>query len=176
MATTNKAKRAADAARKRAARAQRSNTRDGDDALAEHLQAYSYDLEAEERKAAEADSCMTREARHALKITNNIDRFCKAKRAYCKRNTIDFNEDALRLALATSELWTSWAANGGTIPKIFRRDRNLGYVAGNIFIGTAADAVAIGRAHVEQRREAREAGTYRRIDTTTKQRGPYGRR
>lgn len=174
MAITHKALRTQDAARKREQREQArkatatiptaEHIAEHNDAVALHLHAMSYDIDAEIRKAAADHKTCGHEAynqQHVGNVDDLLKYYIAHKRAYAVKYGIDWDERALRKAALASDLWLAWAHGKGPRPRVYRLNRNLGYADGNIFIGTPADASRIGLLQLQQRREARANGTYR---------------
>ena len=86
-----------------------------------------------------------------------LHKYLNGKRDYCKTYAIELDENAIKNALLSSKLWRDYVANKRQQPKVYRLNRNIGYVANNIFVGTKADKKRIARDQLIQRRENRAA-------------------
>jgi hypothetical protein len=94
----------------------------------------------------------------AAKLDRHITGYIFGKSLYCKKHCIELDAAALKSAAQNSELFIQHAINSGPQPIVFRINRNLGYIAGNIFIGTKNDKHRMAVQHCKQRAEARAAG------------------
>lgn len=72
----------------------------------------------------------------------------------CRKKNLDYNEDAVRELLTQSKPWLDYASTGtGEKPIVFRLNRNLGYITGNLFVGTPSDKQRFAELHAKQRAE-----------------------
>lgn len=106
---------------------------------------------------------MTDQQRKLDRKLKYIAGYIAGKEVYCRKHGIPFNEAPLLQALLDSELFDAHTTQGGPRPVVYRLDRNLGYVHGNIFVGTKADKHRIDAQHAMQRAAARKNPS---LDTT----------